>query len=194
MNDLSQGERTAGKKVWTSPALISIYCVCYNVIHSLWRGLSSHTGSIRILRGSSRVLLTTWVRTGYCGAHGRMAPISLIPNFQLYLMFVLSNICVVWKKKEKVVKPQKLSPFLIYLYNQMDREYFFLKGQFTNIQSTLLKGTVLKHSTLLKGAVLKHSTLLKGTVLKHSTLLKGTVLKHSTLLKGTVLKHSTLPI
>ena len=135
MNDLSQGERTAGKKVWTSPALISIY-LCYNVIHSLWRGLSSHTGSIRILQGSSRVLLTTWVRTGYCGAHGRMAPISLIPNFQLYLMFVLSNICVVWKKKEKVVKPQKLSPSLIYLYNQMDGEYFFYRDSSQKFNSS----------------------------------------------------------
>ena len=24
--------------------------------------------------GSNRVLLTTWVRTGYCGVHGRMTP------------------------------------------------------------------------------------------------------------------------
>ena len=26
-------------------------------------------------RGLNRVLLTTWVRTGYCGAHVRMAPL-----------------------------------------------------------------------------------------------------------------------
>ena len=65
-----------------------------------------------------------------------MAPISLIPNFQLYLMIVLSNICVVWKKKEKVVKPQKLSPSLIYLYNQMDGEYFFYRDSSQKFNSS----------------------------------------------------------
>ena len=44
--------------------------------NSLLRGLTSLLrGSTSLLRGSDRVLLTTWVRTGYCGVHGRMAPL-----------------------------------------------------------------------------------------------------------------------
>jgi len=31
-------------------------------------------GSNRLPRGSNRILLTTWVLTGYCGVHGHMAP------------------------------------------------------------------------------------------------------------------------
>ncbi len=37
-------------------------------IHRLSRGWS------RLLRGLNRVLLITWVGTGYCGVHGRMPP------------------------------------------------------------------------------------------------------------------------
>ena len=46
-------------------------------------------GSNRIPLGSNRVLLTTWVRTGYCGVHGRMAPPpsfkSLWTNFRVII-------------------------------------------------------------------------------------------------------------
>ena len=31
----------------------------------------------RVSRGSNRVLLTIWVRTGYCGVHDRMAPLTI---------------------------------------------------------------------------------------------------------------------
>ena len=37
-------------------------------LNSLWKGWN------RVSRGWNRVPLTTWVRTGYCGAHVRMAP------------------------------------------------------------------------------------------------------------------------
>ena len=40
--------------------------------------------------GSNRVLLTTWVRTRYCGVHGRMAPppsMNLLPDLQTQINY-----------------------------------------------------------------------------------------------------------
>ena len=51
--------------------------------NSLLRGSNRiPRGSNRVSKGSNRVLLTiTWVRTGYCVVHGRMAP---LPSFNTH--------------------------------------------------------------------------------------------------------------
>ena len=68
---------------------------------SLLRGLTS------LLRGLDRVLLTTWVRTGYCGVHGRMAPLPSCTSYVLTSLFSLHS-----RKSSRLLYARKVSVFI----------------------------------------------------------------------------------
>ena len=69
-------------------------------MNSLLRGSTRILrGSARIPRGSDRVLLTTWVWTGYCGVHGRMAP---LPSYNPHSSFRSTNYIFIFRSNSTI--------------------------------------------------------------------------------------------